>query len=121
MTITIILAWPSHKLSPNKRGNWRSKASAVKQARMDAGWCALAQAPDARLPTDAPLSVALVFCPPTARKFDTDGLISRCKPALDGIADALKFNDRQIRTLSGTRGEQTPGGRVEIYIDVEAR
>lgn len=117
MTIRLTLAWPSHKLSPNARSHW-GRIAAVKQARMDAGWETLAQARDAKLPPDAPLSVALIFCPPTARKYDLDNLEARMKALIDGVADVLHFNDNQIKRKGSSFGEIVKGGRVEVYLDV---
>lgn len=108
-------------MSPNARSHWRNKAAAVKQARMDAGFLTLAQAPGAKLPKDAPLAVSLVFCKPTNRKQDIDNLIASCKAYQDGVADALNFNDAQVRQVSGAWGEQQSGGRVELRLEVLPR
>lgn len=121
MTITVILSWPSHKLSPNRRQDWHARAAAVRQARMDAGWQTLAQAPNAKLPDGADLRLSFVFCPPTARKYDLDNLEARMKAPVDGLADVLNFNDHQIKRKESSFGEQQPGGRVELRLDVLPR
>ena len=119
--ITLLLPWPDRKLSPNSHGHWRTRAAAVKQARMDAGFLTLAQAPGAKLPAGAPLALTLVFCRPTNRKQDLDNLIASCKALQDGVADALGFNDSSIKSIAGSWGEQFPGGRVEMRLEVMAR
>lgn len=121
MTITVILPWPASQLSPNGRSHWRNKAAAVKQARMDAGFLALEAARGSKLPPGAPLEVSWLFCRPTMRKHDLDNLIGRCKAYQDGLADALGFNDAQVRKVSGAWGEVCPGGKVELRLDVLPR
>ena len=120
MTIVIMLPWPAVALSPNSRERWH-KIAALKQARADARYLALEQAPRARLPKDAPLSVTWLFCRPTAARRDLDNLISACKGYQDGIADALNFNDAQIQSVTGAWGEPVKGGRVELRIDALVR
>ncbi len=81
MTITVILPWPAAGLSPNSRAYWRGKAAMVKQARMDAGFMAMEQAPGAKLPKDAPLSMSLLFCRPTPLTSALKSLILRLSRA----------------------------------------
>lgn len=103
----ICLPWPSNKLSPNGRLHWAVVAKAKKAARQEA-W-ALTKASKAK----PAVSLHLTFCPPDRRRYDIDGLLSRCKAYLDGIADAWGVDDNTFR-LSMERGEVVPGGRVIV-------
>lgn len=60
----------------------------------------------------------IVFHPPTRRRFDLDGLLGRCKPMLDGLAQALGVDDYRF-ALTLRRAEPIKGGRVTITIGEE--
>lgn len=105
----IVLPWPSNKLSPNGRLHWAQVAKAKKSARQEA-W-ALTKASGLRPASN----LHLTFCPPDRRRYDIDGLLSRCKAYLDGIADAWGVDDNTFR-LSMERGEVVPGGRVIVEV-----
>lgn len=117
MTIRVFLSWPDAALSPNGRDKW-AKIAAVKAARYEARIQTLAQAPGAKLPDKAPLSVSWLFCPPDGRHYDIDNMAARAKAYLDGVADALHFNDQRICQTHNYRGQPHPGGRVEMRLDV---
>jgi crossover junction endodeoxyribonuclease RusA len=113
-SITLVLPWPDAELSPNKRDRWR-KIEAVPIARNCAYILALEQAE--HIGSGLPLKVILQFTPPDKRRYDLDGLISRCKPYLDGICQALRINDYQFTEISATRDNCiVAGGRVVITV-----
>lgn len=116
MSPRVVLPWPSAALSPNARhGHWASRARAVKQARVDAQMCAREQR-FGGVPDDGPILLTLTFCPPDNRRRDLDGLLSRAKAALDGLADALGVDDRRFHPRIGW-GEQTRGGALIVEIE----
>jgi crossover junction endodeoxyribonuclease RusA len=114
-TMTIVLPWPDAELSPNGRSHWGKKSSAVSLARHEAYVMALEQRE--HIGIGEPLTVLLQFTPPDKRRYDLDGLISRCKPYLDGICQALTINDYQFCEIRAVRqADIVPGGRVVITI-----
>jgi hypothetical protein len=44
---------------------------------------------------------------------------NRCKPYIDGVAEAIKVNDSRFLP-SMSFGENIPGGRVTIYVEGES-
>ncbi len=112
---TIRLPWPPKELSPNARLHW-ARVSKVKKAYRTACW-AETLASGVRVTGDGAIAVELVFYKPTRRAMDWDNLIARMKAGLDGMADALKINDRQFR-LSMKVAEET-GGFVLVTINKE--
>lgn len=114
-TIYVELAWPDSTLSPNSRKHWRVLAKA-KQAHREAAYSdTLGFGPhDPIEPTD--LQIHLVFCPPDRRRYDTDNLLARLKASLDGMCDALGFDDRRFRRTIIDWGEPVKGGLVQVTI-----
>jgi Holliday junction resolvase RusA-like endonuclease len=109
----ITLPWPNSVLRPNAHLHWRHKAKAAKTARTTAFY--LARSVGASAPADGPVRVAVTFHQPDKRRRDMDGCISQCKAYFDGIADALRVDDRRF-VLSFAWGETAKPGRVEIMI-----
>ena len=115
----IVLPWPDRALHPNARCHWSRKAKAAKAARMvgfvlarQAGWRSLS------LP-DGDIHLRIEGYPPVVRKRDADGLLSSCKPALDGIADSLGIDDSRFVPHPRVMPEIRKGGEVRIWIDLE--
>ena len=95
--ITITLALPSSKLSPNSRGHWTIKSRAVKLARQQARLKTLALLAGAKAPAFA--GYALAFFWPDKRHRDDDNALASCKAYRDGVADALGIDDRTLRLI----------------------
>ena len=111
MMQTIRLTWPSADASPNARGHWAKRARANKTMRQAAFY--LAKAANLTAP-EGDIHVRLTFYAPDRRHYDVDNLQARAKAYLDGIADALKVNDRMFRPTSTIAPEL--GGYVEVEI-----
>ncbi len=105
--------WPDPHLSPNARIHWATHARAKAKYRRDcfmlanganvtAAWC-------------GPILVSLEFRPPSRRKYDLDGLLSRMKSGLDGLADALGLDDHRFQ-LHISIGAVVKGGAVNVTI-----
>lgn len=118
---TIILPWPDKRLSPNARLHWRPKAAVTAKARADAHLLALEAAGynlgavRADLSGEAPIPLRVTFYPPDRRHRDDDGMVSSFKAARDGIADALKVNDRRFRPEYHFADPEKPG-RVVVEV-----
>lgn len=111
-TLQLTLPWPPSALSPNTRSHWRVLALAKKAYRAECARQALAQG-IRRIDAER-LHVSLVFVPPNRRAFDLDGLLSRMKSGLDGLADVLQVDD-SAWSLSISKAEEV-GGMVKVTI-----
>ena len=113
--LSILLPWPPATLSPNSRLHWAQRAKAVKAYRTACAWCASVERDGPLPPAEGPLSVVLGFRPPDSRRRDWDGLLSRMKSGLDGIADGLGVNDSRFRPALVV-GAPIKGGAVMVVI-----
>lgn len=109
----IVLPWPAKELSPNSRCHWSAKAKAAKKARQAAHW--ETKASGDRIAGSGAIDLHISFFPPSARRYDLDGLLSRLKSALDGVADGLGVDDNRFR-LRIERCAPKKGGEVRIII-----
>lgn len=96
----VILPFPPVELSPNWRGHWRPKSTATKNYRRDC-W-ALALGAKLKVPeyagADGLIFIRLDFFPPSLRQLDDDNAPAAFKAGRDGIADALKVDDKRFKT-----------------------
>ncbi len=115
MQIDLILPWPPKELSPNARLHW-SKVAAAKRKYRTACWAMTLEAETHFVPKkpDSKLRVHLLFIAPDRRNYDLDGLLSRMKSGLDGVADALKVNDKRFRPSIDISDDI--GGMVKVQI-----
>jgi crossover junction endodeoxyribonuclease RusA len=60
--------------------------------------------------------VAVTFHPPDARSRDDDGLIGAFKAGRDGVADALKVDDKTFRPTYAVGEIRRPLGEVVVEI-----
>ncbi len=110
----ISLPWPDPLLFPNRRrGKRLFDREIIAQHRFDAKISALAgrKPPIALYPTKD-LACKISFHPPDRRRRDLDGMLSACKPYLDGIAEAYGIDDRQLNPIILVRLEKKKGGEV---------
>lgn len=108
----IVLPWPPADLSSNARGHWAKKASATRKYREDAMLCALAA--KAVAPAEGEIALTIRFVPPNNR-MDRANYPAMVKAGIDGIADALRANDRRFVPHYAYGPAEKPG-RVEITI-----
>lgn len=115
----VLLPWPPSALSPNSRSHWAVRARAAKSYRAECCW--LAKAADLRVSDEGVIHVGITFFPPSRHHFDDDNLVGRFKAGRDGLADALRVNDRRFRIHPALSDEVRPGGAVlvEIFKNVE--
>ncbi len=112
MALILTLPWPPTALSPNQRLHWSKLAKAKKAYREACAWTAKEQGAR-RIEADK-LHLSLTFYPPSRRAFDLDGLLSRMKSGLDGLADVLEVDDKHW-SLSIARAEEI-GGMVKVEV-----
>lgn len=95
--MTVMLGWPPKKLNPNARTHHHELARVKKLYRHGCYFTALQAAGVRRWSEPGDIRLHMVFVPPTRHHRDEDNLISMMKAGLDGLADALKVNDRRFR------------------------
>ena len=93
----LVLPWPPKELSPNARVHRLAKARAAKAYR-HACW-ALTKQSGVTL-SGTPVHVQVTFVPPTKQARDLDNCLAAIKSGLDGVADALKVNDKDFRPIT---------------------
>ena len=108
----IELPWPPASLSGHNTGHWRRKSPIVAQHRE---WARLATlAAGVVVFPEGDIRVSVTFYPPD-RRGDRTNYPNRMKPMWDGIADALKVNDRRfLPTFHYAEPTKTP--RVVVTI-----
>ena len=117
MTITIILPWPAPELNPNSRTHYRAKAALAKEARGYGYAVASVTDGGGSLPGyRGNIATRIIFYPPDNRGRDLDNAYASMKPYIDGLADALGINDKQLRPVTLDWCAVVAGGRVTVEI-----
>mgnify|MGYP001195151922 FL=1 len=117
--IEVVLGWPPTDLSPNARKHWAVVAKAKKQYRKDCYSVSKEQLKKFKKITEnipERLVLEMTFIPPDRRSYDRDNLVARMKSGIDGLADALKINDKRFNTVISTMDQDYLGGFVRIRI-----
>lgn len=113
----IRLPFPSSLLAGHAKGNGQwAKIKATKEHRE---WARLATLSELvkdkpELPDTGDIAMTIRFIPPNNRG-DRINYPNRMKPYFDGIADALKVNDKRFHPLFVFCDVEKPGA-VEVYI-----
>lgn len=92
---TVKLPWPPKELSPNSTLHWSKKAKKKKEYRT-ACWALSLEAKLSAPPGEGKIPVEIIFYPPDKRHRDADNMVASIKAGLDGVADALKVNDKRF-------------------------
>lgn len=111
--IDIVLPWPPSSLSGHNKGHWRARSAIVAKHRE---WARLATQSAAPRVPNGDIRLIVTFYPPD-RRGDRLNYANRAKPYFDGIADALKVNDRRF-VPSYHYAEPVKDARVVIVIEV---
>jgi crossover junction endodeoxyribonuclease RusA len=112
-----ILPFPPSELSPNQRLHW-SKVARVKRAYREACWAQTLEQKASVPGGDTKLALYLTFYKPNRREMDRDNLLARMKSGLDGVADALKINDKRFDPVVVSVSDDV-GGFVRVRIQGE--
>lgn len=116
MAITLTLPWPSSHLLPNHTlGKSYHTFSGEKRIARETAFV-IAKENKLRLTRKNKVKLSMTFHPPDRRRRDLDGLLSACKPSLDGICLALEFDDSAFDPIVLRRGEVVKDGKVEVVI-----
>lgn len=115
---TVRLPWLPKGYNPNgSQSNFYAKASAAKTYKRACAMECLAQGVK-RLPGET-AHVTVTFHPPTARKYDLDNALARCKQGLDAVAEAVGIDDADWLSMRLVRGDKIKGGAVVVEIEPE--
>lgn len=112
MSEMIELPFPPASLSGHNEGHWRAKSKIVAEHREWARRATLAARPS--IPEMGDIWISFTFYPPDFRS-DRLNFANRIKPYADGIADALKINDKRFLP-SYHFGQPVKGGKVVVVI-----
>ncbi len=110
----IVLPWPPSSLSGHAKGNWHGKSSITARYRR-AGRMATLYANPGVFPGAGDIRIHFRFEPPNHRG-DRVNFPGRLKPMIDGIADALRVNDKRFLP-SYEFGPVFKGGRVLVTLE----
>ena len=112
----IILPWPPAAMSPNAsgQGKWRTKNNAAATYKRTC-W-AICLERKVRKIEAATVEATIIFCPPSARRYDLDNALASIKQGLDAIAEAIGVDDSQWRSITLERGERCKNGGVIVHI-----
>ena len=104
--LIIKLALPSSKLNPNraKGQHWAVTNKARKAARLEA-FAETLKSGGSKMAFAATgdIKVTITFHLPKKRSIDTDNLLASMKPSIDGIALAIKIDDRRFNPILANR------------------
>lgn len=116
--ITIILPWFPRELTQNARVNRWVRADKYKSYKWQAKLITLQQPEFVRLPFKGAKDVVLHtnFLMKDGRNHDYDNMVAGVKAAIDGICDALGFDDGAIMEASQTKRNRCPDGKGSIII-----
>jgi crossover junction endodeoxyribonuclease RusA len=114
----IILPWPNPLLAPNRSrsAHW-GKTSAIRKTAREEAYILTKQALGGQKIGTGDIALTIWFCQPDKRGRDLDGLLSSMKSAIDGIADALRVNDKKFNPISIHREYGSKPGYVTVQID----
>lgn len=112
---TVTLPWPPKELSPNARMHYMALHRA-KKAYRTACWMLARKAgmSAVTLMGADQADVHLAFYPPDRRLRDADNMLASMKAGLDGLADALKVDDRAFKVTFDVSDDI--GGMVKVTV-----
>jgi crossover junction endodeoxyribonuclease RusA len=113
MKKAVFLPWPPKELSPNAALHWSKKVKKKKEYRT-ACWALTLEAKLEAPKGSERFPIEITFYPPDKRHRDADNMVAAIKSGLDGVADALKVNDK--RFLPNFKFTDTVLGMVVIEI-----
>jgi len=114
----IELPYPPKELSPNATLHWAKKMKFKKSYRQTCWALALSQkltAPSG----EGKIDIHITFYPPDRRHRDADNMVASIKAGLDGVADALRVNDK--RFLPTFKFSDEPLGKIVVEIKWRCR
>lgn len=115
MKISLVMSFPVPELNPNHCCHWSKKARFKADARAEG--IAVSKKHKGKFSKEDRLHLSIKFYPPRRRSLDLDNSLASCKSAIDGIADGIGINDRQIKRITVEQCHNDGKPRIEIIID----
>ena len=112
MKQSVKLPYPPAALSPNKKGHWGAKASAVKAYRKQCRLECMAQGIKGMV---GPLKVTIAISYPDNRRRDWDNAIASFKAGQDAVAEHIGVDDHEWGAPAYVKGPN--GGWVEVQLE----
>lgn len=114
--ITVTLPWPPLALTPNtkRRKHWGRYVGPARKYRAECWAETLGALLGHRF--GQPPSVEIHFYPPDARHRDDDGMIGAFKNGRDGVADAIRWDDKHWRPTYHFHPPHRPGGKIVVIL-----
>lgn len=109
----MVLPWPDPPLWPNARKHRQVVASHRAAQRRAAYLLACEQGLHRLNVPSGVVTLNMCYCPPSRRDFDSDNASAAMKGAVDGIADALRLDDKWFQVVP-FRGERVKDGGVIV-------
>jgi crossover junction endodeoxyribonuclease RusA len=121
--VALVVPWPPRSVSPNARAHWQIVRRARRECRQLGMLLALAAVGHAglRRPSLAPgerIRLDVTLSPPRRGRYDVDNALAALKSTLDGVFDALEWDDAWVDEVLVRRGVMVPGGQVELRLRV---
>ena len=114
--MNVTLPWFPTQISPNSRKHWAVIAKYKRIYRTECWYQTRESVGFVNLAGDFKIHLKIQFFPPSRRHYDLDNCVASIKSGLDGVADALKVNDRRF-TLDPQMMDDI-GGYIKIEIGV---
>jgi len=111
----IELPFPAKVLWPNGRGHWAVKAKAIKAHRQWAFIATLAYYGNREKPV-LPITLRYTITPLTAHEIDRDNAVAACKSYQDGVAQALKIDDKEFGTPEIRFADPQRPGKIIVQV-----
>lgn len=109
--------WPPRQLNPNfkRRNHWSKHYRETKQYRRDCAIMAMSQNVHMVNWPDGPIEMEYTFYAPKGCRWDRDNREAAFKAGQDGLADAMRVDDRHFR-VTKRHGDTVDGGCVVVRI-----
>lgn len=114
-TLSVLLPWQAKELNPNHKIHWAALARVKRAAREAASEIATKEM---GIFNETPSQVDVFFFPPDRRRRDKLNMIASFKAAQDGVADAIKWDDRHWNEDYHVC-EPVSGGAIEVVFTFE--
>ncbi len=113
--IEIELPWPPKELNPNENAHWKAKITPKAEAKEYAYYMTLSHSFGWAVPEQ--VAITYTFYPPCVRVRDDDNFIAAMKASRDGVAKALKVDDKRFHTQPVEWGSVVRGGKVILTLE----
>jgi crossover junction endodeoxyribonuclease RusA len=119
-SVQIELGWPAKALNPNSRDHFMTVSRLKRAAKDCAYWATKSVVPPAYAHDGTRIGFGVTAYPPDKRARDDDNLIASLKATRDGVAAALKTDDKLFDQKPIQWGEPVHHGKIVITLEMAA-